>query len=137
MTHFKFDKAFSHEAKKDIERLLVGRRIVRVDLVGGVEGSHFALDDGTVVKLLGNVGCAGCPSGSYDLTHLEGVDNVITAVGFNDSPNDSYGEGIYQIFVFANNEQVNLATFEGTDGNGYYGTGYHLLVRYPKAEEGR
>lgn len=37
----------------------------------------------------------------------------------------------YKIFVFADNQQINLATFEGTDGNGYYGTGYCIEVFDP------
>lgn len=46
-----------------------------------------------------------------------------------DPPDDKYGRsGAYQIFVFADNRPINLATFEGDDGNGYYGTGFWVEV---------
>lgn len=39
------------------------------------------------------------------------------------------GWGHYSIFVFSENTKINLMRFDGSDGNGYYGTGYRLLVR--------
>jgi hypothetical protein len=34
--------------------------------------------------------------------------------------------------VVADAAEVNIASFEGSDGNGYYGTGYALYVHRPE-----
>jgi hypothetical protein len=110
--------------KQEITDLLTGRKVVKV------ADDTLRLDDGRVLRLVGNDGGCACSAGCYDLTALNGVDNVITKVEFEDSPSgdDEEGEGFYKIFVFADNERINLATFEGSDGNGYYGTGYAIHV---------
>jgi hypothetical protein len=112
-----------------IAELLTGRKVVEVKLDGEV--GTIRLDDGTELTLIGHDGGCGCSAGCYPLTELNGVDNVITKVEFEDSPSadDEAGEGHYKIFVFADNQRINLATFEGSDGNGYYGTGYSIEVR--------
>lgn len=117
--------------RDEITKLLVGRRVEKVD------AETLLLDNGTRLKLGGNNGGCSCGAGDYELTHLSGVDNVITNVEFDDQPGgddapSSY-EGAYRIFVFADNERINLATFEGSDGNGYYGTGYWIEVESPDA----
>lgn len=110
--------------KPQIENLLIGRKLVKVS------EDTLVLDDGRRLRFVGNEGGCSCGAGDYDLTELNGVDNVITKVEFVDSPDDEYREegGHYRIFVFADNQQINLATFEGSDGNGYYGTGYQIHV---------
>lgn len=128
----------------EIAALLVGHAVKKV------ADDHLLLDDGTVLRLIGHEGGCACTAGDYDLTELNGVDNLITSVEFEDRPGgdgfacatcggsycDEVGhdnEGRYRIFVFADNERINLATFEGSDGNGYYGTGYSILVRKASA----
>lgn len=113
--------------KAAIERLLVGRKIAKVSV------DTLELDDGRRLRFVGNDGGCSCSAGCYDLTELNDVDNIITAVEFVDDPDrdDLEGEGVYRIFVFADNQKVNLATFEGSDGNGYYGTGYSIEVTVP------
>lgn len=121
----------SHQ--EEIKQLLIGRRVEKVD------AEHLLLDDGTVIKVIGNGGCGGCPSGNYDLSVLNGADNAITAVEFDYAPHsdadvdidDEAGSGYYRIFVYAENQKINLMQFDGTDGNGYYGTGFEILVRRP------
>lgn len=121
-------KAFLDERDEgDIRDLLVGNRVVRVD------GDTATLSDGTVIIFVGNNGGCSCGAGDYDLTELNTVDNVITDVKLENLPSgDDYPEnpepGTYRIFVFAGNQKINLATFEGTDGNGYYGTGYIIFA---------
>jgi hypothetical protein len=118
-----------HDQEAEIAELLVGHKVTKVS------DDHLMLDDGTVLKLFGNDGGCACSAGCYDLTELNGVDNIITRVEVEAKPDDDSifdGEpGTYRIFVFADNQKINLATFEGTDGNGYYGTGFHVLVRRP------
>lgn len=121
-----------------ITELLMGRRVEKVD------DEHLVLDNGTVIKAIGHDGGCGCSAGCYDLSVLNGVDNVITKVEFDyapagddedprksghpDDPRDEW-TGYYRVFVFADNKQINLMQFDGSDGNGYYGTGFSILVR--------
>lgn len=107
-----------------ITELLMGRKVTKVS------DAELLLDDGTKLKLEGHDGGCACSAGCYDLVELNGCDNVITKVELLNSPDDDNGDerGTYRIFVYADNERVNLATFEGTDGNGYYGTGYSITV---------
>lgn len=115
-----------------IRDLLVGRKVSKVD------ADRLLLDDGTVLTLVGNGGC-GCGAGDYELTELNGCDNIITAVELENSPGGGGDigryEGTYRIFVYADNQRINLATFEGSDGSGYYGTGYTILVERPAQAE--
>jgi len=132
--------------REKIEALFMGRKVVKAD------DEHLVLDNGTVVKAIGHDGGCTCSAGCYDLAVLNGVDNIITRVEFDYAPtgDDYYDDsprekkkkkkkhpddpedkrtGYYRIFVFADNEKINLMQFDGSDGNGYYGTGFELLVR--------
>lgn len=130
--------------QQEIADLLMGRKVTKVD------GEHLQLDDGTVIKAIGHDGGCACSAGCYDLSVLNGVDNIITRVDFDyrpagdgeyptfdegdpDAPEDKW-TGYYRVFVFADNQQINLMQFDGTDGNGYYGTGFEILVRPAGAE---
>lgn len=115
----------TEEDRDAIAELLLGRKVEKVG------DDTLRLDNGTVLKFEGHDGGCACSAGCYDLTQLNGVDNVITKVELVNDPggDDLEGEGTYRIFVFAGDERVNLATFEGTDGNGYYGTGYSIEVQ--------
>lgn len=117
--------------EEEIRSLLLYRKVVKVS------DDTLALDNGTVLKFEGNWGCGGCASGEYDVTELNSCDNMITNVELvrtdeNGGPVDDWEEGttVYRIFVYAENRKINLLTVEGTDGNGWYGTGYHIDV-YP------
>lgn len=133
-----------------ITALLMGRKVTQAD------SEHLLLDDGTVIKAIGHDGGCACSSGCYDLSVLNEVDNIITRVefdycphgddeGWGDEPTaaqrcehgpqeDSYA-GHYRVFVFADDQRINLMQFDGTDGNGYYGTGFEILVRDPRRED--
>jgi len=129
--HKDFDNHYDEDSHEALKALLLGHAVSKV------ADDHLLLDDGTLLRLVGNDGGCACNAGCYDLTALNGVENIITAVEFEDEPggdgdwNDYGANGAYRIFVFAGNERINLATFEGSDGNGYYGTGYHVMVRLP------
>lgn len=108
--------------KDEIRSLLLGRKAVKID------DTTLTLDNGIVLTFEGNEGCGGCPSGHYEVIDLNGVDNIITNVIFDEAVN-SYGDPImYKIFVFADNTKINLLTVEGDIGNGYYGSGYTISV---------
>jgi len=108
--------------ESDIRELLMGRRVLKVDVKPDGWGGKLTLDDGREVEVVPNMGCGGCMNGNYYITSLERVDNIITRVDFEE-------EGIeaYRIFVLAGDERINLLSVEGDD-NGYYGTGYELVV---------
>jgi hypothetical protein len=114
-----------HDAADSIRALFVGRRVTKVD------AGRLRLDDGTELQIVPNEGCGGCTAGWYELTALNGCDNVITRaeVEVQKNPDDKYEEEfIYTLFVYAENQKINLATVEGDDGNGYYGTGFEIVV---------
>jgi hypothetical protein len=131
-----------------IAELLVGHRIVSAekgdfDYPGRsswdvrAEG-RLVLDDGTTLFLRGNEGGCSCSAGDYPLEKVAAVDNIITSARVEASPegDDVDGEGAYRIFVFADNQEINVAEFVGSDGNGYYGTGFALTVVRPETPAG-
>lgn len=145
-------RTLSQWDQEDIQEALLGRRIVAVELRDFRESAEgwerpdgarwgdqiqgrLTLDDGTVLWVAPNEGCGGCTSGRYGLTSLGAVDNVITAVRVAqtehpDDPEDD-GKHSYRIYVVADAEAINVLQVDGDDGNGYYGTGYELIVVAP------
>jgi hypothetical protein len=135
---------YTEEAGDAIAQLLIGRRIVsaekgrfdypgRSTWVNQPEG-RLVLDDGTTLYLTGHEGGCSCGAGDYDLTKVAAVDNIITSARVEALPGgDGYDRdsGTYRIFVFADAEEINVAEFAGSDGNGYYGTGFSLTVLPP------
>lgn len=122
-----------------IAALLTGRRIT------AVEQGHFdrpgdqswgdsitgrlTLDDGTVIYVAPNEGGCACSAGDYYLKHLATVDNVITSVRLAVETEDDESwepDQSYRIYVVADAVEI-----DGNDGNGYYGTGYELIVVIP------
>lgn len=137
-----------------LRELLVGKSITSARLSDespekytlGPTG-YLTLSDGTIVKVWGNDGGCACSAGCYPLAHLDACENVITNVEVEERPDgdgmeqpcrtcgemhcwkdDHDNEGHYRIFVIADAQRVNVASFEGSDGNGYYGTGFWLQV---------
>jgi len=130
-----------------IAKLFIGHKIVKAEQgtfpIPGAEDRYIrnaegrlTLDDGTELYLTGNDGGCACSAGCYPLAEVATVDNVITSAHVNADPDgdDDRGAGVYQIFVFADAKAINAATFKGSDGNGYYGTGFSLTVVSPLAE---
>lgn len=118
-----------HYDHAHIRELLMGRR-VRV-----VGNDRLVLDNGIALRIVPNEGCGGCSNGAYDIESLNGCDNAITSVEVTDDDLDGVdGRGHenearrYSVFVFADNQRINLIEVEGTDGNGCYGTGFRIVV---------
>lgn len=121
---------YTQENSNEITQLLLGRKVTKIG------DNALELDNGTILEFEGSHEC--CQY--YELTELNGIENIITKVELLNDPDDPFdypereGEGgTYRIFVYAENQKVNLAVFDGTDGNGYYGTGYTIYVT-PKKE---
>ena len=66
--------------KAEITSLLVGHKVTKVD------GEHLLLDNGTVIKAIGHDGGCACDAGCYNLSVLNGVDNIITRVSYDYRP---------------------------------------------------
>lgn len=138
------DSSHDHEDVDALRAALVGRSVVAVRLTpdatetvgewGPTLQGEVYLDDGQVLKLAGNGPECACSAGEYDLTRLNDMPiNGITDVQVEvDSSrvDPKWGEGpqVYQLFVLAQDDRIELAAFEGDDGNGYYGTGFWFSV---------
>lgn len=127
------EKLLSHYNEKEIKKILMYRKIVKVD-----EDTLY-LDNGVELKVLPNEGCGGCGNGWYWLKELNGCDNAITNVEFECeslNPDDRWSEEYsYKIFVFAEDTRIKIVQVDGDDGNGYYGTGYSIRVKMPGRKE--
>ena len=125
----KKDKTLYECDEKEIEELLLGHKIVADE-----NNDALILDNGVVLQINPNIGCYGCESGNYYLQHIASVNNAITNVEFVNDYDDSDDEEYYQhyrIFVIADGVTTELLDVYGTDGNGYYGTGYKIDVYIP------
>lgn len=119
--------------------LLVGRRIVKAERGEWRQERWYdpatgklTLDDGTIIYVRPNIGGCSCGAGDYELEHLATVENAITDVRLAVEQNGSYEETkSYRIYVIADAVEINAVQIDGDDGNGYYGTGYSLLVVRP------
>lgn len=142
-------KMLDQNDDEEITALLLGRRIVRAEMRdfrepadgwerpdgqawgGSVEG-RLTLDDGTVLLVIPNEGGCSCGAGDYHLTDLAACDNVITAVRVTAEPHPEHPDDeeacSYRIYVYAEDTKINAVQVDGDDGNGYYGTGFELIV---------
>lgn len=134
-----------------LKELLVGRSIVSAEILDEAPDRYssgpigvLALSDGVKLKVWGNEGGCSCGAGDYPLDHLVGVEGVVTNVEVEERPDPEYEEcsvcgkencydsdhrGFYRVFVVTEAQgRSMLASFEGSDGNGYYGTGWWLEV---------
>ena len=115
-------KVYYYEERK-IKDLLIGRKVVEVD------DDTLVLDNGQRLRVVGNIGCC-CGAGDYYVRHLSTCNNAITNVEFSCEYEEKRYETYqaYRIFVIADGIQTMLLDVYGTDGNGYYGSGYWLEV---------
>ena len=118
--------AIDHDEEEQLQKLLLGHSVKKIN------NDHLELDDGTVLRIIPNQGSCACDSGDYELTDLNEADNIITSVSVETTTkhaDDFDAAYTYRVFVVAGDKRINLFTVDGDDGNGYYGTGYVILVR--------
>ena len=116
------DKTLCEQKEKEIEELLLGHKVTADDY------DKLILDNGVVLQINPNIGCGACESGNYYLQHISSVNNAITNVEFVEEFEDDCYYEHYKIFVIADGMTTELLDVYGTDGNGYYGTGYTIDV---------
>lgn len=119
------DKTLCEQNEKEIEELLLGHKVTVDDY------DNLVLDNGVVLQINPNIGCYCCESGNYYLQHISSVNNAITNVEFVEEFEDDCYYEHYKIFVIADGMTTELLDVYGTDGNGYYGTGYTIDVYIP------
>jgi hypothetical protein len=119
------DRTLCEQNETEIEELLLGHKVTADDY------DKLILDNGVVLQINPNIGCGGCESGNYYLQHISSVNNAITNVEFVEEFEDDLYYEHYRIFVVADGMTTELLDVYGTDGNGYYGTGYTIDVYIP------
>lgn len=109
--------------KEELESLLLGHSVT-------IENDDtLVLDNGTRLEVRPNNGCGGCTSGNYWIDAINGAENVITRVDTSFEEDDR-GEGeTTTIFVYSGAVRTELLSITGSEGNGYYGYGYELVVK--------
>jgi hypothetical protein len=138
-------KLLTQSDTEGISALLVGRRIIAAEHGhfdqdwGDAPTGKLTLDNGTVILVTPNQGGCSCSAGDYDLTSLATCDNVITSVRVvveePDVEDWSEPDRSYRIYVVADAVEINAVQIDGNDGNGYYGTGYELIVTAPVLQQ--
>ena len=118
-------------SETDWERILVGHRITDVTHLSD-DTATMTLDNGTRILVRGNEGCGGCSNGYYWVENIATVDNLIMAVRCDVEPHPENGmwdeRYTYRVFVMTTNREIEALRVEGSDGNGYYGSGYYLTI---------
>lgn len=122
-------ETYSESDHQAIHDLLFGRKVTKVSEY------TLVLDNGIKLQIEPNEGCGGCSNGHYWLEELNGFDNAITNVEFLTKDIDGEAACSYQIFVLADGFREKLLQVDGDDGNGYYGTGYEIIVSFPNTSE--
>ena len=127
ITQEEIEIPYDDDALVKMKELLLFRRIVQVS------DNTLELDNGVILEIHPNQGsCPGCCSGDYEIIALAGCDNAITNVELVcaeiDDVDSSYDQS-YRIDVYAEDERIRVLQVDGTDGNGYYGTGYTIFVK--------
>lgn len=111
-----------HDDQDSINELFVGRKVVYA------RDEVLELDDGTTIRVIPNEGCGGCESGWFYLKKISESNNAITSAEIEHVyGEDDYTE-VYKIVVYAEGVGEDLVVVEGSEGNGYYGTGFSLKV---------
>lgn len=106
--------------RAELNAVFVGRTVAVVN------GDTIRLDDGTVLQIVPNEGGMGCGCGSYDITELNGCDNIITGCKIVEQENGDFV--VYRLYVYSGYSKINLLTVAGHDGTGQYGSGFEIFV---------
>lgn len=105
----------------DLKRLLLFRKVVEVERVGN-QLARIYLDNGVMLEAEGNDNY----DSWYYLCELNDCNSAIADVEVYEDLYDTQ----FSIFVFADNKQINLVTYEG-QSDGYHDAGFYLTAYLP------
>ena len=114
--------------------LLKGRYVTDITVSSDEASATITLDNGTTLELIGSWGCS-CGNGVTYIKHVfqRGRRNARIMNARVETTNDDerYYETDYTLFVMVdgNPTQLPIATMQGYDENGYYGTGFTIYAR--------
>ena len=114
--------------------LLKGRYVTDITVSSDEASATITLDNGTTLELIGSWGRS-CGNGATYVKHVFQQGNrtarIMNARVETTHDDERYYETDYTLFVTINGNptQLPLATMQGYDENGYYGTGFTLTVR--------
>lgn len=114
--------------------LLKGRYVTDITVSSDEASAAITLDNGTTLELIGSWGCS-CGNGVTYIKHIfqRGGRNarIMNARVETTHSDERYYETDYTIFAMIDGSptQLPLATMQGYDENGYYGTGFTIYVR--------
>lgn len=114
---------------EDLTALLVGKSVSSVDTAAGT----LTLSDGAVLTIVPNFGEGWDGEGDFFLDRISTVENAIVAVeaatdhdgALPQGRTETYRINVYTAGIPALQELVSVS---GDSGNGYYGSGFTVLV---------
>ena len=121
-------------AAEEYAALLKGRYVTDIAVSSDETSATITLDNGATLELIGSWGYS-CGNGVTYIKHVfqhGGRNARIMNARVETTHNDErYYETDYTIFVMidGNPSQLPLATMQGYDENGYYGTGFTIYAR--------
>lgn len=118
---------------EEYAKILRGRYIADIT-TNGETAATITLDNGATLELIGSCGCS-CGNGAMYIREVFQQGNrtarIMNACVETTQSDERYDETDYTIFVMidGNITQLPLATMQGYDENGYYGTGFTIYAR--------
>ncbi|WP_198553693.1 hypothetical protein [Microbacterium hominis] len=128
--------AIYYDDVTSIAEAIVGHAIVGAERVQGGSGevSILTLDDATELHVFANEGCPECPAGEFGIDAIAAFPNVITRVEVVDDRADRFGDDAMarlELNVYAQGASATVVEASGSEGNGYYGRGFTIVVVHP------
>lgn len=135
------DSLTENSTPEEYAKILRGRYVTDIAIGDDEMSATITLDNGTVLDIHGSCGCS-CGNGLTYVREVfqrgDGHARIMSARVDSSESADRYDETNYTIFVMidGNPTQLPLATMQGYDDSGYYGTGFDLYIRPAKTADG-
>lgn len=125
-----------HKDGKDFD-FLIGKSIIKVEekqvkdeYNEKVDGYVLTCKDETIIEIATNEGCGGCSNGwsSFkDIKKLEENNNIITNIEV--KYNEKLWEDEFIMYVYYEDNSINIINGDDGYGNGYYGGGFYISIK--------
>ena len=125
---------YENSAPEEYAALLKGRYVTDITIGDDEMSATITLDNGTVLDIHGSCECS-CGNGWTYMREAfmrgNGKARTMNAHVETTHSDERYDETDYTIFVMVdgNPSQLPLATMQGYDESGYYGTGFTIYAR--------